>query len=86
MEENCAFVYGLHRLVPDDKDHPCCENWLRMSICFRKLGGRWKVVHEHISVPFNPLNNQIWKIEDPDVRDMPDYGAALSGVGSEKQL
>ena len=26
--------------------------WVRTTMCFRKQGGEWIVVHEHVSVPF----------------------------------
>jgi hypothetical protein len=26
--------------------------WLRLTVCFRKIDGRWKITHEHESVPF----------------------------------
>jgi hypothetical protein len=31
--------------------------------------------HEHVSIPFNPMDNQASPITDPDSLDMPDYGA-----------
>ncbi|NUA27677.1 hypothetical protein FCJ59_12890 [Cupriavidus basilensis] len=32
------------------------EAWVRATVCFRKIAGRWLVVHEHASMPvsFNP--------------------------------
>ncbi|WP_373887650.1 nuclear transport factor 2 family protein [Cupriavidus basilensis] len=36
---------------------PCtCRAWGRATVCFRKIAGRWLVVHEHASMPvsFNP--------------------------------
>ena len=26
--------------------------WYRQTLCFRKIDGRWKIAHEHSSVPF----------------------------------
>ena len=26
--------------------------WVRTTLGFRKADGRWRVVHEHVSVPF----------------------------------
>ena len=46
---DAAFFHGLHHMVPDDKDHPCGQSWLRVTGCFRKIDGRWRVVHEHVS-------------------------------------
>lgn len=70
-----AFVYGLHHFIPDPPDHPCGQNWLRITVCFRRIDGVWKVLHEHVSTPFNPMNNEIWPIADPAKLDMPDYAA-----------
>ena len=28
-------------------------NWLRWTLGFRKIDGRWRVAHEHVSVPFD---------------------------------
>jgi len=32
--------------------------WLRSTMCFRKYDGRWMVVHEHSSVPFDPTTGE----------------------------
>jgi PhnB protein len=28
------------------------DMWLRETFCFRRLGGQWKITHQHESVPF----------------------------------
>lgn len=28
--------------------------WMRATVCLRKLGQEWKIVHEHFSMPFDP--------------------------------
>jgi ketosteroid isomerase-like protein len=35
------------------KDGSPMDFWVRVTVGFKKIDGRWKVVHEHISVPFN---------------------------------
>ncbi len=32
------------------------------------VGGRWKVVHEHVSIPFDCTTGQVSPITDPDAR------------------
>jgi uncharacterized protein (TIGR02246 family) len=76
VDGDVAFVYCLHHFVPTPADHPCGMTWMRVTACYRRLEGRWKVVHEHVSLPFNPMNNQAWLIANPDVADMPSYDAA----------
>ncbi len=67
-------VHGLFHFVPTPADDPSGQTWMRMTIVYRRSDGIWKVLHEHVSVPFNPLNNQAWFIKQPDVVDGPDYG------------
>lgn len=71
-----AFVHGLHHFVPEEEDHPCGQMWLRMTICFHRETEGWRVVHEHISTPFNPMTNEVWAIQDPERLDAPDYASA----------
>jgi uncharacterized protein (TIGR02246 family) len=71
-----AFAHGMHHFLPTKADHPSGHTWMRVTVGYRKFRGKWKVVHEHISIPFNPMNNQAWFITDPDKVDMPDYVAA----------
>ncbi len=26
--------------------------WTRTTVCLRRIGGAWRIVHEHTSVPF----------------------------------
>ena len=58
VDGDLAFVFGLHRFVPEPPDHCCGASWLRVTICFRRTDSRWQVVHEHVSVPFDPETGQ----------------------------
>lgn len=78
VEGTVAFVFGIHHFAVDDPNHPCGQTWMRVSLGLRKVGGGWKVAHEHISIPFNPMDNQAWMIADPDKVEAPDYGACAA--------
>lgn len=71
-----AFVYGLHHFEPNPADHPCGQSWMRISIGLVRVAGKWKVAHEHCSLPFNPMNNQVCFVTDPEKLEMPDYSQA----------
>ena len=75
VDGDVAFAHGVHHFVPQPPEHPCGQTWMRVSIGFRRFEGCWKVVHEHCSIPFNPMNNQAWYITDPDRLEMPEYSA-----------
>jgi uncharacterized protein (TIGR02246 family) len=48
-----AFARSLNRFGGMKADGKRIVNWLRSTLGFRKVDGRWKIVHEHISVPFD---------------------------------
>ncbi len=63
--EDMAVFRALHRFkTPDDPGHPAGRMWLRVSVCYRKTAQGWKVFHEHVSTPFNPMTGQIAPIVD----------------------
>jgi uncharacterized protein (TIGR02246 family) len=43
-----AFAHGLIRCRTDDGNQPA-DLEIRLTVCLRKLDGRWTVVHEHHS-------------------------------------
>ena len=74
LSGDLAVVHCLHHIQPVPADDPSGQTWMRVTACYRKIDQSWKVIHEHISIPFNPLTNQAWFIKHPDVVDKPDYG------------
>lgn len=69
-----AFLHGLHHLVPEEAGHPAGATWMRVSACYRRIGGRWLAVHEHVSIPFDPMSGKVVFISDPDAA-LPPMGA-----------
>ncbi len=53
-----AFMHCMHHLVTDD-DHPGCQTWLRVTVGYRKIDGQWLAIHEHVSLPYNPMTGQV---------------------------
>jgi ketosteroid isomerase-like protein len=47
-----AFCHSLNRLSGTKTDGAKADIWFRQTLCFRKIEGAWKIVHEHESVPF----------------------------------
>ena len=58
VDGDIAFVHGLHRFVPEPAEHPCGATWMRVTACYKRLGGEWRVAHEHASVPFDPMTGK----------------------------
>jgi ketosteroid isomerase-like protein len=47
-----AFCHGFVRISGTKVDGEHNDVWVRQTVCFRKIGGAWKIIHEHTSVPF----------------------------------
>lgn len=58
VDGDLAFVHGMHRFVPEPPGHSCGMSWMRVTACYRRIGGEWRVAHEHVSVPFDPMTGQ----------------------------
>ena len=50
--DDVAFSHSLNRMSGTKTDGEKVDMWLRETFCFRKLGGEWKITHQHESVPF----------------------------------
>ncbi|WP_119169043.1 YybH family protein [Algihabitans albus] len=48
-----AFATSLNRMTGRKRDGEEVDVWFRATVCFEKSAGRWRVVHEHTSVPFH---------------------------------
>lgn len=53
-----ALAHWLFRFTGMDKDHPAMQTWMRTTVGYRRNQGRWQIVHEHCSLPFNPQTSQ----------------------------
>ena len=47
-----GFCHSLGRMIATTTTGSKIDIWFRHTLCFRKIDGRWKITHEHSSVPF----------------------------------
>jgi uncharacterized protein (TIGR02246 family) len=50
--DDVAFTHSLNHLTGARTSGEDTDVWVRATVCFRKVDGRWLAAHEHISVPF----------------------------------
>jgi ketosteroid isomerase-like protein len=52
VRDDIAFGHYLSRCggVEDGREK---TSWMRATVCLREIDGRWLIVHEHFSVPFD---------------------------------
>jgi uncharacterized protein (TIGR02246 family) len=58
MSGDLAVMHCLQRLINADTKEAATCGWVRVTVCYQRLQGAWRVVHEHVSVPFDPATSQ----------------------------
>lgn len=53
-----AIAHWLGRFTGNDLEHPAMQTWMRFTTALQCRQGKWQIVHEHGSVPFNPETSQ----------------------------
>jgi ketosteroid isomerase-like protein len=61
-----ALAHYLFRLTGPEVEHSAMQTWIRTTTGFRKQHSKWKIIHEHGSLPFNPHTLQAIFTLDPD--------------------
>lgn len=51
--DDVAFCHSLNHISGTLKEGGDVDMWVRTTVCFRKIDGRWMVTHEHSSSPFD---------------------------------
>ena len=49
--DDVAFTHSLNRMSATANNGQKIDYWLRWTACFRKINGKWLIVHTQISVP-----------------------------------
>lgn len=80
VQGDLAFAHGLARIDAVDGALGGPATWFRATLCYRRIDGQWRVVHEHVSVPFNPMTGQAVFAEDPDAAPVAEGGAKGGGA------
>ena len=56
--DGVAFGHYLLRCGQIGEDGKEQAGWMRGTVCLRKGSGRWAIVHEHLSAPFDPASGK----------------------------
>jgi ketosteroid isomerase-like protein len=56
--DDVAFGHSLNRLSGTMNNGQKTDLWVRSTACFRKINGKWLIVHTHVSVPVDLVNGK----------------------------
>jgi uncharacterized protein (TIGR02246 family) len=51
--EDTAFCHCLNHVTGKMTDGKAFDNWMRVTVGYQKIDGKWLVVHEHVSAPID---------------------------------
>lgn len=51
----CSYLYHVAGTL---KSGSLVDMWVRATLCWRRIDGRWRIVHDHESVPFDPATGR----------------------------
>ncbi len=51
-------MHCLQRLTNAETGEAATCGWVRVTVSYQRQQGAWKVIHEHVSVPFDPTTAQ----------------------------
>lgn len=51
----CSYLYHVGGTL---KTGDQVNMWVRATLCCRRIDGRWRIAHDHESVPFDPATGQ----------------------------
>lgn len=55
-DEHIAFAHWLAHCGGTNDKGETQSCWMRVTACYRQVGGAWKIAHEHWSAPFDPMS------------------------------
>ncbi|WP_193196735.1 YybH family protein [Nostoc sp. MG11] len=58
VSNDLAVAHWLSHFTGMEPGHPAMQTWMRITAVCQCHQGEWQILHEHISVPFNPETSQ----------------------------
>ncbi|MGF1676709.1 MAG: YybH family protein [Rivularia sp. (in: cyanobacteria)] len=58
VSSDIAFSHSLNRMSGTTTNGEEIDNWMRVTVCYQKIDGKWMIVHEHVSVPIDMENSK----------------------------
>jgi uncharacterized protein (TIGR02246 family) len=54
-----AVTWGVNHLLSQEPGQEKLEMWSRGTRVFQKVDGAWRMIHQHVSFPFDPATGQV---------------------------
>ena len=64
VDHDLAFAFSTQRMTIEESGNIPREFVMRVTDCYRKIDGKWKVVHNHTSLPVNLETGRVLYMAD----------------------
>jgi uncharacterized protein YndB with AHSA1/START domain/ketosteroid isomerase-like protein len=58
IRDDIAVTWGLNHMTAREAGKPAFDSWSRGTRVFQKTDGSWKLLHQHVSYPYDPQTGQ----------------------------
>jgi ketosteroid isomerase-like protein len=58
VRDDIAVTWGLNDMRSEEPGGQKMESWSRGTRVFQKIDGEWKMIHQHVSYPYDPETGQ----------------------------
>jgi uncharacterized protein (TIGR02246 family) len=60
-----AVSHCLTRIVNAQTNENAAVGWVRVTVCYQRQQGAWRAIHEHVSVPIDPMTGKVVPVREP---------------------
>ncbi|MEU3004702.1 nuclear transport factor 2 family protein [Streptomyces sp. NPDC007020] len=54
IRDDIAVVWGLNHMTAAEADGTTTESWSRGTRVLQRQNGKWAMIHQHVSYPYDP--------------------------------
>ncbi len=54
VRDDIAVTWGLNHMQAQELGKERLESWSRGTRVFQKIDGKWRMIHQHVSYPYDP--------------------------------
>jgi ketosteroid isomerase-like protein len=59
IKDDIAITWGLNHMQAQEPGKEMIDLWSRGTRIFQKINGKWKMIHQHVSFPYDPETGEV---------------------------
>jgi uncharacterized protein (TIGR02246 family) len=84
VRDDLAVAWGLDHVRVGHADAETSDSWSRGTRVFRRTNGTWTMIHQHLSVPYDPATGEAKTALHPDEPHQPRCSCSVNLTSSRR--